>query len=396
MAKSIAPKYRHSLPQLGGKLFLADGGLETMLIFHDGWDLPKFAAFPLLDSERGRAALNTYYERFIPLARERGMGFILDAATWRANPDWGIQVGYDRKRLPLEHTLRFSATTPVDRDQLRRQLRVTPAPRAVSIGGWDLQVEVSLSLDPGVSYRLELDGAKDLLGNRVRRLSMRLRAQDLEPELLAPAGAVSVERAAARLPIRAVNSGPLTVEVFREGVADFLAAARAETGGPCGGGTAGASGGLRRCLRTRRLRTVLDGRRPLRWRCASRRAHAVPHDPGDERRDREDRGERQRDAVRVRDGPQDRRVHEQDVGHRQPRDDARDDLGADRRAARGDPEEPIEPADVGLADVHDLVLIGGCHRPPPCAPASRHAGIPGEGGRSIGSLRAAAQPPFGR
>jgi len=99
MAKSIEPKYRNRLPQLGGKLFLADGGLETTLIFHEGWDLPKFAAFPLLDSERGRAALHTYYERYIPLARERGMGFVLDAVTWRANPDWGVQIGYDRKRL---------------------------------------------------------------------------------------------------------------------------------------------------------------------------------------------------------------------------------------------------------------------------------------------------------
>ena len=29
-----------ALPQLDGRLFLTDGGFETTLIFHEGWDLP--------------------------------------------------------------------------------------------------------------------------------------------------------------------------------------------------------------------------------------------------------------------------------------------------------------------------------------------------------------------
>jgi homocysteine S-methyltransferase len=40
--------YRHSLPQLDGAPFLADGGLETSLVFLEGVELPAFAAFPLL------------------------------------------------------------------------------------------------------------------------------------------------------------------------------------------------------------------------------------------------------------------------------------------------------------------------------------------------------------
>jgi hypothetical protein len=28
-------KYRNNLPQLSGKLFLTDGGIETTLIFHE-------------------------------------------------------------------------------------------------------------------------------------------------------------------------------------------------------------------------------------------------------------------------------------------------------------------------------------------------------------------------
>jgi len=45
------------LPQLDGNLFLTDGGIETTLIFHDGFDLPYFAAFRLLRDPEGRDAL---------------------------------------------------------------------------------------------------------------------------------------------------------------------------------------------------------------------------------------------------------------------------------------------------------------------------------------------------
>lgn len=78
---------------------LTDGGLETSLLFHYGFDLPCFAAFPLLDDERGRSALRSYFEPFLDMAQERGVAFVLDTVTWRANPDWGARLGYDRDRL---------------------------------------------------------------------------------------------------------------------------------------------------------------------------------------------------------------------------------------------------------------------------------------------------------
>ena len=49
------------LPQLSADLFITDGGLETTLVFHDGLDLPDFAAFPLLDSADGRATIERYF-----------------------------------------------------------------------------------------------------------------------------------------------------------------------------------------------------------------------------------------------------------------------------------------------------------------------------------------------
>lgn len=74
---------------------LTDGGLETSLLFHEGFDLPCFASFPLLGDGHGRAALRRYFEPFLDAAHERGLPFVLDTATWRANPDWGAQLGYD-------------------------------------------------------------------------------------------------------------------------------------------------------------------------------------------------------------------------------------------------------------------------------------------------------------
>jgi len=81
------------------ELFITDGGLETTLIFHDGIDLRAFAAFDLLSGDAGTELLRTYFERYLAIAREHGTGFVLDTATWRANPDWGAQLGYSRGEL---------------------------------------------------------------------------------------------------------------------------------------------------------------------------------------------------------------------------------------------------------------------------------------------------------
>ena len=85
------------MPQ--GVVALTDGGIETVLLFKEGFDLPCFASFPLLRETRGREALRRYFEPFLNTAQEHGLPFVLDTATWRANPDWGAQLGYDRDAL---------------------------------------------------------------------------------------------------------------------------------------------------------------------------------------------------------------------------------------------------------------------------------------------------------
>ena len=99
-------RHRHRLPQLdAARPFLTDGGLETTLIFHRGLDLPCFAAFDLLKDDRGRDELRAYFAPYLALARERGVGFVLDTATWRANPDWaraaGLRARRPRRRQPV-------------------------------------------------------------------------------------------------------------------------------------------------------------------------------------------------------------------------------------------------------------------------------------------------------
>lgn len=88
-----------ALPQLSAPLTVTDGGLETTLVYQHGIDLPDFAAFPLLDTEAGRAALAAYYEPYLALGQHLGVAVIVDTPTWRANLDWGARLGYDAIRL---------------------------------------------------------------------------------------------------------------------------------------------------------------------------------------------------------------------------------------------------------------------------------------------------------
>jgi S-methylmethionine-dependent homocysteine/selenocysteine methylase len=92
-------RYRKALPQLDGTLFLTDGGIETTLIYHDGIQLPDFAAFHILKDGEGDEALRKYYRRYGVLAMRYETGLILESATWRASPDWGSRLGYSRSAL---------------------------------------------------------------------------------------------------------------------------------------------------------------------------------------------------------------------------------------------------------------------------------------------------------
>jgi len=110
-----------ALPQLGGTTCVTDGGIETVLIFHGGLELPCFASFPLLASPEGHRALLQYFEPYAQLAGERGLTAVFDTPTWRANADWGARLGYgaeeldqaNRRAVALLEQVRVAAEAPV-------------------------------------------------------------------------------------------------------------------------------------------------------------------------------------------------------------------------------------------------------------------------------------------
>ena len=120
-------KYRYDLPQHRGGIFLTDGGMETTLIFHEGIDLPHFAAFVLLDSPEGRDSLKRYYASYLAVARDHAIGFVLDSPTWRASSDWGEKLGYDAAAL---HAINVRSIALLE--ELRAEWEKPTAPCVIS------------------------------------------------------------------------------------------------------------------------------------------------------------------------------------------------------------------------------------------------------------------------
>lgn len=88
-----------NLPHQSDAIFLTDGGFETTLLFLEGFDLPYFAAFDLLKTEKGYNAIQNYYRRYLGIAKKFNTNFILETPTWRANPDWVEKVGYPKPAM---------------------------------------------------------------------------------------------------------------------------------------------------------------------------------------------------------------------------------------------------------------------------------------------------------
>jgi homocysteine S-methyltransferase len=148
--------------------------METDLIFHRGIQLPHFASFVLLEDADGEDTLLDYFRPYLAIARDHGVGLILDTPTWRANADWGDKLGYDESRLErvnrrgieLLELLRaepdgpplviagaigprgdgYRADAIMDADQAERYH--APQVRALADGGADLVVALTLTF-PG-------------------------------------------------------------------------------------------------------------------------------------------------------------------------------------------------------------------------------------------------------
>lgn len=140
-----------ALPHLVDGLTLADGGIETTLIFHDGIELPDFAAFPLLETADGRAALERYFTSYIEIARRHGTGLVLESATWRASSDWGDRLGYGAERLAAANRAAVEhLRTVVDRHgDLGRRIVVSGC---IGPRGDGYLVDTAMSPDESAAY----------------------------------------------------------------------------------------------------------------------------------------------------------------------------------------------------------------------------------------------------
>lgn len=134
-------RYRDALPQLGYAPFLTDTGLETTLIYHDGYQLPHFAAVTLLREEAGRQRLERYFLEHAQVAAQVGAGFILESATWRASADWGRLLGYtpdelaEANRLAIDQLV--SLRSKLEEDGLNVVVSGCIGPRADGYDGFE-------------------------------------------------------------------------------------------------------------------------------------------------------------------------------------------------------------------------------------------------------------------
>lgn len=119
--------YRQQLPQLGSRIFLTDGGMETTLIFLQGIELPEFSPITLMDNPEGLQIATDYFQTYLQMAQGFGTGFILESVTWRGSSDWAAPLGYSPKQL--EQLNRKAIRMLHD---LRTQYEVSEAPIVIS------------------------------------------------------------------------------------------------------------------------------------------------------------------------------------------------------------------------------------------------------------------------
>ena len=121
---ALTPRF---LPHTTQQTFLTDGGLETVLVFQKGIELPSFASIVLMKTPEGRDFLKTYFEPFVGIARATG-GLILESPTWRASPDWQAAVGF----MELDQLADANTASIALLDEVRQGFETNTAPMLIS------------------------------------------------------------------------------------------------------------------------------------------------------------------------------------------------------------------------------------------------------------------------
>ena len=146
-----------------GKLYLTDGGLETTLIFKNGYDLPCFAAFHLLKSDDGYDALRKYFIRYLEIAKKYSTGFVLESPTWRASRDWLIKIGYGENEVHEINKAAVKLLTDL-KDEYSSVLDDIIISGCIGPRGDGYRVDDAMTVQEAANYHLEQAKALALAG----------------------------------------------------------------------------------------------------------------------------------------------------------------------------------------------------------------------------------------
>jgi S-methylmethionine-dependent homocysteine/selenocysteine methylase len=164
--------YRNALPQLNGGFFVTDGGIETTLIFHQGLELPDFAAFDLLKRPGGESALRDYFRAYARIAARHNADIVLESATWRASVDWGARLGYSEAEL-AEANRRAIALLERIRDELNETRNMAVISGCVGPRGDGYQPANMMTIDQALSYhRAQVDTFAGTAADMVSAITM--------------------------------------------------------------------------------------------------------------------------------------------------------------------------------------------------------------------------------
>jgi homocysteine S-methyltransferase len=120
-------KYRNNLPQSNGRRFITDGGLETVMVFQEGIDLPEFSAITLLTRDDVREILQRYFQPYIKIATDHELGLVLGTPTWRASSDWAEKLGFSTEQMDA-----FNRRSVDEMQRLRVESETAASPMPIS------------------------------------------------------------------------------------------------------------------------------------------------------------------------------------------------------------------------------------------------------------------------
>jgi homocysteine S-methyltransferase len=164
--------YRNALPQLNGGFFVTDGGIETTLIFHQGLELPDFAAFDLLKRPGGESALREYFRAYARIAARHNADVVLESATWRASVDWGARLGYSGAELAQANRRAIELLERI-RDELSETRTMAVISGCVGPRGDGYQPANMMTIDQALSYhRVQVDTFADTAADMVGAITM--------------------------------------------------------------------------------------------------------------------------------------------------------------------------------------------------------------------------------